>query len=76
LEQVKVAFPDQYVLLDDLLMDEKTHGACAGRVIAHARTRREVLAAAPTRTPESRWALEFTGQVRIPPGFDGLFGDE
>jgi hypothetical protein len=34
LEQIKAAFPDQYVLLDDLLIDERTHGACAGRVIA------------------------------------------
>lgn len=72
-DEIKVAYPGEYVVLDDLVIDERTHGACAGRVISHAPTRREALALEPKAAIGEERALKFTGPIRVPPGFVGLF---
>ncbi|MBI5512484.1 MAG: hypothetical protein HY909_01875 [Deltaproteobacteria bacterium] len=64
------------MILDDLVIDPVRRRVSEGRVLAHAPTRREAFAAAPRAEVGAERALKFTGPLRIPPGFVGLFGAE
>jgi hypothetical protein len=75
-EQICAAYPGEYVVLGDLVIDPALRRVSEGRVLAHAPTRREAFAAAPKAEVGVERALKFTGPVRIPPGFVGLFGVE
>jgi hypothetical protein len=75
-EQICTAYPGEYVILDDLVIDPVLRRVSEGRVLAHAPTRREAFAAAPKAEIGAERALKFTGPVRVPPGFVGLFGVE
>jgi len=72
-EQIRTAFPQEYVLLDQVVLGAESRSVAKGRVCAHAPTRREVLAAVPASDVDFSWALKFTGPVRLPPGFTGLY---
>jgi hypothetical protein len=66
---IREAFPDQYVVLDRV---ERALGCVRhGRVLAHSPIRREALVLSrPSRG--RRWALEYTGEVRVPEGWNGF----
>jgi len=68
-EVIRKAFPDEYVVLDRV---ERAQGCVRrGRVLAHSPVRRNALVLSrPTRG--RRWALEYTGEVRVPEGWIGF----
>lgn len=61
-EEIKAAFPDEYVVLVDFEPGEVVPQV-SGRVVAHHRSRREALAAA-LLPPGTDWALRYTGRVK------------
>lgn len=72
-EEIKAAYPREYVVLDELVIDPEWRDVSAARVLAHATTRREAFALAPKAEIGEERALKFTGPMRLPPGFAGLF---
>ena len=70
-EEIRRAWPDEYVLLDDLLIDHESNTLRAGRVLAHAPQRKAAFASAGTLAGRS-WALRWTGRVHVPEGWVGL----
>ncbi len=75
-DQICAVYPAEYVILDDLVIDPVGRRVSEGRVLSHAPTRREALATAPKAEAGAHRALKYTGPVRIPPGFIGLYSVE
>lgn len=65
-EEIKAAYPDQWVILGDLDMDEVTLQVHSAVVLAAGKTRREVIAKAPVTRGEIT-ARFFTGRMHLPP---------
>jgi hypothetical protein len=70
-DEIKAAWPDEYVVLDELVRDPVKNWVCGGRVLAHAPSRKEALTQARPHGGRSR-ALRWTGKIRLPPGWTGL----
>jgi hypothetical protein len=66
---IRKAFPDEYVVLDRV--DRELGRVHCGRVLAHSPIRREALVRSRARRGRC-WALEYTGEVRVPEGWIGF----
>lgn len=60
-EEVKRAYPDEWVILIDLDEDDELPHVRGGVVAGHSRSHNEVLATTSLRVGE-HWALKFTGR--------------
>ena len=63
-EEVCKAYPDEWVVMNDLDMNRATTTMRSGIVIAHGPNKKEVLASAPRGKPELR-AIRFTGGINV-----------
>ncbi|HEX2572499.1 MAG TPA: hypothetical protein VH877_23330 [Polyangia bacterium] len=69
-EDIKRAYPDEWVLLVDVDADPSIPRVRGGKVAGHSKSRKEVLAST-WLPPGSGWALKYTGR---PTGADLLPG--
>lgn len=61
LEDIRRAWPDEYVVLVDVDVDDESLLVRGGAVAAYGKSRREALEAA-VLPPGTGWALEYTGR--------------
>lgn len=71
-DEICQAWPDEYVLLDDLLLDADSNTVRGGRVLSHSSSRKDAFAQAGVLAGRS-WALKWTGRIHVPPGWTGIF---
>ena len=67
--EAKVLYPDEWVLMDN--SEPVTDGNYRGRVLAHGRTKADVLRQAKSRPLPREVVVFFTGPV-VPPGMKVL----
>jgi hypothetical protein len=73
IDEIRRLYPDQYVILDDLILADESLEVRAGRVISCGPTKREVFAHVPSLAGKS-WALRFSGEIKPPPLWMGGIG--
>lgn len=64
-DEIRLSYPDEWVVLVDLDEDSSIPHVRGGRVAGHGSTRRGVLAETAL-PPGAHWALRYTGQLTGP----------